>query len=178
MHILADVTSLLQYMDMDKFDDAQYRLRHCPECGKSNPWRHGCYPRQSDRENNSSDSLNPILIQRYYCPACGKTCSVLPECIPPRRWYLWEVQQAALLLLLSGKSLRAIARTLKPTRHTIARWWRRFKEQFLLQESILRSHCAELGRTSGIVDFWTACFEKFSLAAAMRLCHVSGIAIP
>ena len=92
--ILAGITSLIQYKNRAEYSlEENFRLKQCPCCGKSNPWRHGTYPRESDRINPSSESLNSILIDRYYCSACGKTCSVLPECIPPRRWYLWETPQ-------------------------------------------------------------------------------------
>ena len=85
--ILAGFTTLIQYKNKAEFSwDESSRPDQCPSCGKSKPWRHGTYPRESDRFNPSSESLNSILIHRYYCSGCGKTCSALPECIPPRRW--------------------------------------------------------------------------------------------
>ena len=105
-HILTEVISLLQYVE--QFNDNKLsRLTHCLACGRLNPWFHG-YPRQSDRISHSNTSMNPIWIHRYYCPDCYKTCSVLPECIPPRRWYLWEAQQIAILLFLLSGSAQTI----------------------------------------------------------------------
>jgi Homeodomain-like domain len=104
--------------------------------------------------------------------------SVLPECIPPCRWYLWEVQQMALSLFLLGKSLRAIAQEVGPSRHTISRWMNRFKEQFLLHKDVLCTNIADFGRIIDFTDFWQNCLCHFSLAQAMRLCHASGVTIP
>jgi len=175
MLILAAITSLMQYLITLENDLSQHCPDKCPSCGKAGLWGHGVYYRKPDRE---SGVLNPIPIHRFLCPHCKHTCSVLPECIPPRRWYLWEAQQAALQLLLSGQSLRAIAMALTPGRSTISRWWNRFKEQFLRHESALRSRCADLGRAAGIVNFWKACLEKYSLATAMRLCFIEGVTVP
>lgn len=177
MHILAGIMSLMQYMEQ-YHDDKTAGLGCCPRCNRANPWRHGCYPRKSDRLNPPGESLNPVLIQRYYCPGCKKTCSVLPECIPPHRWYLWEIQQIALSLLLVGKSLRAIAQQIMPSRHTIARWMNRFKEQLVIHKDTLCNYIIDLGRTTDFTGFWQASLSHFSLAQAMRLCHVAGISIP
>lgn len=179
VHILSGIVSLMQYQSLLLNSDADYyRLAQCLCCGKSNPQRHGSYPRQADRTNKSSNSLNPVFIQRYYCLSCNKTCSVLPECIPPRRWYLWDIQQAALFLCLGGKSICATARELLPSRQTISRWMIRFKEHFLFHKDVLSSHFIQLGRACTMVDYWQIAFEKITLAQAMRLCHVAGVIIP
>src|SRR5687767_7978814 len=58
--------------------------------------------------------------------AVAQPCSVLPSCLPPRRWYLFSVQQAVLVLLLSGVSLRRCADIVGtlwgPARSTMRRW--------------------------------------------------------
>lgn len=172
--ILAGVLSLLQHQNAQE----GYRLERCLCCGRANPHLHGRYPRKADRSNKSKGSLNPIFVQRYYCPECQRTSSVLPECIPPRRWYLWEVQQIALALLLTGKSLRATAQEIMPSRHTIGRWLNRFKAQWRLHKDVLCNHFADLGRTIDFDDFWQACFGQITLAQAMRLCHVAGALVP
>jgi len=177
-YILPNFLSLRQYSLSINNTSVDNRPARCPHCGVSGLWCHGPYERKSDRENRLGDSLNPILIQRYYCPTCEKTCSALPECIPPLRWYLWEVQQNILLLAILGHSAYAIAQETAPSYKTIKRWLSRFYEQFLLHKDTLANYFNELGRTSGITEFWGACFEKFSLASAMRLCHVSGVSIP
>lgn len=135
-------------------------------------------PRKADRSQGPGESLNPINIQRFYCPACKKTCSALPECIPPQRWYLWEVQQTALLLWLSGKSLCRISKEVVPSRHTLARWMKRLRGRDRLHKGALCTHFVVLGRTSDFVDFWVTCLKKISLGAAMRICHVSGVIVP
>ncbi len=178
VHILSGIVSLMQYQSLLNSKPGYYRLDQCLCCGKSNPQRHGSYPRQADRTNKSSDSLNPVYIQRYYCLNCNKTCSVLPECIPPRRWYLWDIQQVALFLCLGGKSICAAARELLPSRQTISRWMIRFKEHFLLHKDVLSSHFIQLGRACTMVDYWQITFETITLAQAMRLCHIAGVIIP
>ena len=81
----------------------------CPSCGEAALVKHGFYYRKADRE---SGDLNPVPVQRFFCSSCEVTCSALPECIPSHRWYLWDVQQQALLLYLAGLSLRAITKVL------------------------------------------------------------------
>ncbi len=174
--ILSDIVSLAQYVAT--FSMKEFDKKRCLHCGKLGLWRHGHYPRKADRSSVSDESLNPILIQRYYCPSCCQTSSVLPECIPPKRWYLWDAQQEALLLLLVGKSLNATAKEITPSRHTIKRWLTRLKERFLLHKDVLCNYFIELGRTVNYIDFWQAFFKTHLLSAAMRLCHVAGVLIP
>ena len=133
-HILTGILSLIQYKnDIEPYFIEELRPERCESCGKLKPHRHGKYPRQSaGGKNNSDASLNPIQIQRYYCPSCRKTMSVLPECIPRHRWYLWSVQQVILSLFIHGVSINKIAKTKQPSRHTIVRWISRFKASFLL----------------------------------------------
>jgi transposase-like protein len=176
--ILADILSLMQHIESFNDDSKFIRLDRCLCCGRASPQLHGCYPRKADRSIAPEESLNPILIQRYYCSGCRRTCSVLPECLPPFRWYLWEVAQDALALMLMGKSLRAIAQVIVPSRRTIGRWINRFKEQFRLHKDVLCNHATDLGRTTVFTDFWRDCLDQVSLAQAMRLCHVAGVAIP
>lgn len=73
--ILADILSLIQYQQLTKADTLTYRLEYCLYCGKGKPHRHGSYSRKADRTGNSHSSLNPVYIQRYFCPSCEKTCS-------------------------------------------------------------------------------------------------------
>lgn len=171
VHIIADIVSLIQYINLQP----NFRAVDRCICGRANPWFHGHYPRKADREDGG---LNPILIQRFYCPLCRKTCSVLPECIPRRRWYLWKMQQAVVLLVLSGRSVRAISKELPPSRHTIARWSLWLKDRFDAYKQALCSLFSELGRTNGLSSFWLACLEKMPLSKAMRLCHESGVDVP
>ena len=177
--ILSDILSLMQYLTVLKDEPERICLTTCPGCGRSGLWRHGCYPRKADRSCVvTGASLNPILIQRFYCRFCRKTCSVLPECIPPRRWYLWEVQQAVFLLWLSGMRIYSIAKKSAPSRHTISRWVNRFKEQFHLHKDALCNQFIDLGRTVDFKDFWQTFLKEKLLSHGMRICHAAGLVVP
>lgn len=176
--ILLGVTSLLQYLAILKHGSISSHPKYCPHCGKGGLCRHGCYFRKADRSGNQAESLNPIPIQRYCCPSCRRTCSVLPECLPPHRWYLWEVQQLALMLVARGTSLYAAAKEIMPSRRTIGRWIARFKDQFHFHKDVLCGHYNDLGRNIDMSDFWQACMNIITLAQAMRLCHVAGVLVP
>jgi transposase-like protein len=176
--IMSDIISLIQHTKLMQEQPELYSLACCPFCGKADPWRHGCYYRKSDRSSTPEQSLNPVPIQRSYCPNCTKTSSVLPECIPHRRWYLWDLQEIALLLMLGGESLRAIAKEMLPSRRTLARWRNRFAAQFRLHKDTLCNLRVDLGRTSGLADFWKACLDEITLAKSMLICHVEGVFVP
>lgn len=178
MWILPNITSLLQYLGQLEDNINLFEHIRCCHCGYARVWKHGAYDRKADRWNPSEHSLNPIRIQRFFCPLCKKTCSVLPECIPPRRWYLWEVQQTVLLLLLGGKSRYAIIKDILPSHRTISRWIARFREQFEKHKAALCQCYSDLGRTPHFTDFWRTCLRSLSLAAGMRLCYVAGVSIP
>ena len=173
-YILANFLTLIQSKNIS----SDHRPKNCVCCGKLDPWLHAKYPRQPDRENSSKKSLNPIMIQRYFCNGCKKTFSALPEIISPHRWYTWEAQQQVLLLLILGQSAYSIAKKGGPSYKTISRWLARFKERFNLHKDTLGSRFNFLHRTSGFSDFWKHCLKKMTLAAAMRICHVSGVSIP
>ncbi len=176
--IVAGILSVLQHLEALKEEAECYRPARCCSCGKSGLWRHGHYERKADRQNQSAVSLNPILIQRFFCPYCQKTCSVLPECIPPRRWYLWEVQQRVICMLLSGASLHTASQATQASRSTCRRWWSRLKEQFLIQSDALRTHFCELGRNVDFNSFWRTCLNQMSFGMAMLLCKHSGVIVP
>jgi transposase-like protein len=179
VHILPDITSLTQYLSILADNPETIRLDKCPNCGKSYPKKYGFYFRQSDRINPSTASLNAIPIQRYYCRRCNTTCSVLPECIPPRRWYLWELQKLIFLFVFMGSSICATAKKVLPSRQTISRWMGRLQAQFVFHKDVLCSLFSDLGRVAtDVKDFWLTAFKKISLGAAMRLCHVCGVNIP
>lgn len=178
-HIVPDIISLMQYLSLLDNNQEAFRPEKCPHCGKTHLWRHGVYFRQSDRINPSTASLNAIPIQRYYCSGCKQTCSVLPECIPPHRWYLWETQGLILLAIFMGGSIYATAKEALPSRQTMGRWIKRFKEQFVFHKDTLCTFFSDLGRAgTNLKDFWLAAFKKIRLAQAMRLCHLTGVFIP
>lgn len=176
MFILAGIVSLRQHLSTLKNDFVRYMPDQCPHCSKSNLWRHGDYPRKADR--NPGSNLNPVPIPRFYCPDCRRTCSTLPECLPPRRWYPWLIQQAVVALLLSSASLKAAAKQIRASRSTVRRWWGRLKARFHQHRQVLVSRYADLGRTAGFVHFWKVCLERIPLSSVMRKVSQSGYEIP
>jgi len=178
--ILAKITSLVQHIQHFNDYPEDYRPSQCPHCHKAGVWAHGCYHRSADQDHHKKkkERLGPVPIPRFLCPHCGKTCSTLPECIPPRRWYLWVIQQAALLSLLAGESLPPRKPSRCPGRSTIKRWWDWLKENFHLHADTLRAHDTELGRVSGFQKFWQECLGKMSLSESMYWLSESGVIIP
>jgi transposase-like protein len=173
--IIPGILSLDQYLNAQKETPERFRPAYCPHCGKAGLHNHGHYDRKADR---NSGTHNPIHIPRFFCQSCHRTCSTLPECIPPRRWYLWSIQQAALILVFFGVSLTTAAKEVAPSRHTISRWFERLKERFRFHKDVLYQHFIDLSRTDNFAGFWPACFRKLSLSQAMYLCHVAGVNIP
>ncbi len=121
--ILPGISSLVQYLKLIKTDLESLRPEKCPHCSRPHPNFHGYYERKSDRENPPDKNLNPIPIYRFYCPDCKRTCSTLPECIPPYRWYLWITQQIAVLLYFTNASFEKTSRAVTPSSKTIRRWF-------------------------------------------------------
>jgi hypothetical protein len=85
--IVPGIGTLAQHLKQLKEAPETYRPKRCPHCGKAGVWCHGAYTRKSDCEGRGDDCLNPVPIPRFYCCHCRRTCSALPECIPPRRWF-------------------------------------------------------------------------------------------
>lgn len=177
MHVIvADIISLEQYLRTRHQILENHLKKSCLACGKIGLWAHGSYERKPDR--SPEGTLNPMTILRFMCPHCGKTHSLLPECIPPRRWYPWFTQQAVLIWLLAGNGLRFVSETLGPARSTCRRWWGSLKDKFLPQSTALRTLISDLGRYAHFEDFWQACLTLMPLGKAMRLCYEQGVQIP
>lgn len=105
--IVSGIDSLQQHIATLRSTPEVYLPRCCPSCGHGGLWHHGCYFRKADRRPEPMDEcLNPIPIPRYLCSSCRHSCSRLPSCIAPRRWYSWLSQQQALQSLLAIYSLR------------------------------------------------------------------------
>jgi hypothetical protein len=177
-NIIAEITSLEQHVQHLKDYPKDYRPSQCPHCCKAGVWMHGCYSRIADHNEKTGGHMNPVPIPRFFCPHCKKTCSTLPECISPRRWYLWAIQQAFLLSILTGGSLPSVRPFRCPGKATIKRWWGWLKGNFHIHASTLRSHDPELGRISGFQEFWQACLSKMPLSEAMYWLHKEGLPIP
>jgi transposase-like protein len=169
MHrILASVTTHEQHLIAVASTDGDiYRPLACPYCGVAGLWRHGCYYRKADRSVGAGESHNPVPVLRYLCPPCERTCSRLPLCIAPRRWFNWAMQQVVLMLLLLGRSMHQCCRSSGRARSTVRRWhgWLQSRsEEFFFY---LRSRFAELGRHAERDAFWRHVIEGMSLATAM-----------
>jgi transposase-like protein len=130
-------------------------------------WHHGCYYRKADRSTGGGESLNPVPVLRFLCRECKRTCSRLPACIAPRRWYDWAVQQTVLLLLLARVSLHQCARCTGRDRRTVGRWWCWLHERGEVFSSLLRSRWPELGRCADFASFWRNVIDELSLQQAM-----------
>jgi hypothetical protein len=164
--IVASVTSLDQHLEALTTNPEAYRPEACPHCQLGGLWRHGCYHRKADRSAGGA-SRNPVAVLRFLCRECLRTCSRLPLCIAPRRWYDWAVQQMVLALLLSGCSVRRCCRCTCRARRTVRRWrdWLRDRsERFAF---FLRSRFADLGRSADHETLWRHVLEGMSLGQAM-----------
>lgn len=176
--IVASITSLQQHLDSLANNPIIYRPRVCPHCSFGQLWCHGCYERKADRTGSASDSLNPIPIPRYLCQGCYQTCSRLPECIPPRRWYNWPLQQIVILSLLAECSLRRCSKQCGLDRHTVRRWWSELNEHHHEFALILRMRFPELGRSVDFSTFWQKCLQSMSLSQAMAWLDREGVIVP
>lgn len=166
MHrIVPSVTTFDQHFQALTEAPDVYRPRACPHCGSAMLWRHGCYHRKADR--GASPRSNPVPICRYSCPSCSRTCSRLPLCIAPRRWYDWTIQQQVLRLLLSGDAVHRSSRCTGRDRHTVRRWrdWLNQRSQTFAFH--LRSRFPALGRHPDQATFWCQVLDSLSLATAM-----------
>jgi len=176
--IVASINTLLQHLDSLANSPVIYRPNACPHCSYGKLWCHGCYERKADRHSPTSDSFNPIPIPRYLCLGCHQTCSRLPECIAPRRWYDWVIQQTVISMLLSGCSLCGCSRQCKLDRRTIRRWWHKLQSRRHEFELFLRTRFPELGRSVDFADFWRNCLQTMSLSQAMAWLDREGVIVP
>ncbi len=165
--IVATVTSLAQHLSLLVRDPELYRPPACPHCGLGKLWRHGCYQRKVERNVGASAARDPVLIPRFRCPGCQRTCSRLPACIAPRRCYDWVVQQVVLRCLSGGASLHAAARSCAIDRHTVRRWrdWLAARgETFAF---FLRSRFPDWGRVGDTAAFWRTGLAERALPELM-----------
>lgn len=176
--IISGFTSLAQYCVHMANPKTKTKLPVCPRCHADALIKYGFYHRKACRTKETEPGLNPVSIQRYFCKACGRSCSALPECIPPHRWYLWDVQEDALKATICGKSYRSIAKALTPSRGTIARWIKRFKTQWRLYADHFRQYSPKLQRASEFQSFFSELLSVRALASVMLSCHRGKITIP
>ncbi len=176
--MLPEIETVAQHQDQLRDNPDTYRPECCPRCGKGGLQRHGHYERNAPRGEGMAFLLGSLFIPRFYCPKCHRTCSRLPACLSPRRQYWWEIQQAVLERLISGESIRAVARQMMAGRRTIGRWWQWLMEAFDTHSLPLRSRFPELGRAVDCKAFWSHCFDQMSLAKAMGWLDRIGVRVP
>ena len=168
MHrIVANVTSLAQHLSLLVHDPDLYRPRACPHCGVGKLWRHGCYQRKVARDSCAHAARDPVAIPRFRCRSCRRTCSRLPACIAPRRWYDWVVQQALLHALAGGASLHAAARSGAVDRHTARRWRHWLAARGATFAFFLQSRFPDWGRVEDSAAFWRNSLGERSLPELM-----------
>ena len=178
--ILAGIPSLAEYKArLPQLDIC----RTCPDCGLAAALhRHGRYDRKSYRQSESDKSFNPVNILRFICKFCRKTCHALPECMPPRRWYLWKVQQAVILAWLAGSSWNFISQKFKIARSTCRRWVQHLQSKFPLRSDVLKNTASGISQKLvycfEVKPFWQTCLTHIDLSRAMLLCHRAGVYIP
>lgn len=165
--IVADINGLEQHNQAISQTPEVYRPASCPHCELKVLWRHGHYQRKADLCNRGAANLNPVLILRYYCPGCERTCSRLPECIAPRRWYNWLLQQIGLGAMIEHRAPATPPTCRTPAPRTIGRWWRWLQERGQIFRFYLTSRFAELGRMADDAAFWCRVFETIGLPRAM-----------
>ena len=177
--IIPRIVTLVQYMQEIKENSTRLIPKYCPTCKKYDFTYHGCYYRNVNYDKKPNDErISNIPIFRYYCRTCCATFSALPECIPPRRHYLWSVQQRSLEPVLQGKSYNETSQSVKPSRWTIRRWFNRLHERASIHFDHLRSLLPDLGRINEFAKGWLTISEKYGLAHIMCSLHHADIAIP
>ena len=119
----------------------------------------------------------PCCISRgwFFCPFCHHTCSALPACMAPRRWYLWEEQEQCLKARFRGCSISAIARLFLPSRQTVNRWLQWALGRFNEFRSELQVRFPSLGYENQAPGWWSKLLEKIKLSTAMAILHGIGI---
>jgi transposase-like protein len=175
LRIVSLIASLQQHLDELERAPAAYRPPRCPHCGLTGLWGHGHYDRKADRDTGK---LNLIPVPRFVCRECGGTCSRLPSCLPPRRWYLWSAQAAVLLGLLSGASLRECADISGRARSTVRRWWQWLQQRHETLAFHLRSHWPEWGRAGSWQGFWQLALAQEPLREVMAWLDRQGVVVP
>jgi len=91
---------------------------------------------------------------------------------------LWSVQQAALLHLLSGASLRKNAQTSGRARSTVRRWWQWLQQRHEQLAFHLRSHWPGWGRAGSWQGFWQLALAQEPLREVMGWLDRQGIVVP
>ena len=178
IRIIPGITSLSQHIEMLMVNTTLYRPPQCSQCACPTCWCHGVYHRKTSRDKRFDDADNPIPIPRFICKGCGITFSCLPECVPPKRWYSWAVQEDAFITLLEKLNFRSAAEKLLPGRSTLSRWWHSFEENHPIYADHLKNQQPDLGRQVNFRDFWKTALSSLSLASIMWFLYNHGAPVP
>ncbi len=81
--MLPGIETLEQHQKLLRDDPDRYCPERCAHCGKAGLHHHGHYERNPPRGENMTLLLGVLLIARFYCPKCRRTCSRLPACLSP-----------------------------------------------------------------------------------------------
>ena len=176
--ILSEILTLRQHLITLIQSPGLYCPDACVYCQETTIWRYGYYYRKPDRLNHAEQSQNDIPIPRFKCVTCQRTFSTLPECIAPRRWYPWAIQQACLWLSLNGWSIRQIQPLFPTARSTLSRWIRWLNNSFSDHHRVLCSEVASMGYYSKLVPFWLHWLDSKTLSHAMVILHQSAVVVP
>lgn len=176
--ILSEIVTLSQHLIALEKTPELYRPCACIHCHETTIWRYGYYYRKSDRLNQGEDSLNDIPIPRFQCVACRHTFSTLPECIAPRRWYPWFVQQWCLCCCLKGCSVRRLSQVFPLSRSTISRWFLWLTTTFTEHHRVLCSKSPSLGYYATCTSFWLHWLDSKLLSHAMVLLNQQAVIVP
>jgi transposase-like protein len=174
-----DILPAIQPLSQHNFLSKTNSPIHCLRCGSNTFKKNGKYYRKA-HSGNELEVINPTDIQRYYCFGCKHTFSVLPDWLPPKRWYVWAAQENALrALILLDYSIRMISNRYRMARSTLQRWFGRLKDRFCDHADQLKQVLPNvLGRTEDIFSFWKAWLSSFSLSQAMGQLQAAGIEVP
>ena len=175
--IVSGIITLSQHIETLRKTPQVYRPSCCPNCGLGRPWRHGFYTRKAERRPLPGNDPS-VLIPRFRCAGCRLTCSRLPSCIAPRRWYSWLFQQQILQFLLMTCSLRGCSAAFSLCRSTVRRWWNWLESHSSSFEFHLRSRFSEWGRTTDRKSFWQKAMSIMPLSEIMACLDFEGVDVP
>jgi len=178
--ILSEIRTFRQHLVTLSRAPEKYKPSNCPYCHSIKLWCHGYYPRKPDRLHIGYYSHNDLSVARFKCTDenCGRTCSTLPECFSPRRWYPWINQQWCLWFLLAGYSINQVDKLFPMARSTIVRWNNWLSDRFNLFHRLLKNKFPDFGYFENKVIFWSTWLDNYSLSHAMVTLNNQQIVIP
>lgn len=108
----------------------------CPHCHETRWHRHGCY----GRDVCTNVEIQRIPVQRFACPSCRHTVSLLPSFVGPRQPFLWDVQQQVVSAGEQEQTAeRAAAGVVSPAGpvsvRTVVRWRRLWRDRLTRWEA-------------------------------------------